>query len=114
MLGNLYYRMPPWPISFGDDELARRNLEIAYRLYPDALDTNFFYGDFLLDQDEFGQALFYLEKAEKAPIREPSKLSDEKLKEELRQLLKDAREKNTDRSSFFSRFLASLRGKSAQ
>lgn len=108
ILGNLYYRLPGWPISFGDDELARVNLETAIRLYPAALDSNFYYGDFLLEQGEFGKALIYLERADKAPIRPESRLSDLKLKDELRQSLKDAREKNTDRSNFFSQLLTRM------
>ena len=108
ILGNLYYRMPGWPLSFGDNKLARANLETAIRLYPDALDTNFYYGDFLLEQGEFTKAMIYLEKAEKAPVRPGSQLSDLKLKEELKQSLKDAREKNTDRTNFFSRLLARM------
>jgi tetratricopeptide (TPR) repeat protein len=109
MLGNLYYRLPGWPLSFGDNKLARQYLETALRHFPDNLDTNFFLGDFLLEQGEFDKALMYLEKAEKAPVSEDARLSDLKLKQELGQALKDAREKNTARASFFSRFLASLK-----
>jgi len=109
ILGNLYYRLPGWPISFGDNELARRHLETALRFFPDALDTNYFYGDFLLEQGDFRNALIHLEKAEKAPVRDDARLSDLQLKQELKQALKDARERNLDRSSFFSRFLAIFR-----
>lgn len=108
ILGNLYYRLPGWPISFGDDNLARANLETSIRLFPAALDGNFYYGDFLLEQGEFSKALIYLEKADKAPIRTESNLSDLKLKDELRQSLKDAREQNADRSNFFSRLLTRM------
>jgi len=109
MLGNLYYRLPGWPLSFGDDNLARQYLETALRHYPNELDTNYFYGDFLLEQGEFDKALVFLEKADKAPVRADARLSDLKLKQELGQALKDAREKNTRRASFFSRFLAALK-----
>jgi tetratricopeptide (TPR) repeat protein len=111
MLGNLYYRLPGWPLSFGDDHLARQYLETALRHFPNELDTNYFYGDFLLDQGQFEQALIYLEKAENAPVRPDSRLSDLKLKQELKPALKDAREKNTARASFFSRFLSSLKNR---
>ena len=106
ILGNLYYRLPGWPISFGDNKLARANLETAIRLFPDELDTNYFYGDFLLQEGKFQEALPHLEKADKAPVREDSRLSDLKLKEELKTALKDARERNARRASFFSQFLA--------
>lgn len=113
VLGNLYYRLPGWPISYGDDDQARQYFEAAIKLYPESLDTNYFYGDFLMDQGEFGKALYYLEKADKAPVRAQSSLSDLKLKSELKQLLKDARERNTNRDSFFSNLLPSFSGESA-
>jgi len=106
ILGNLYYRLPGWPISFGDNKLARVNLETAIRLFPDELDTNYFYGDFLLEQGEFHRALPYLEKADRAPVRGHSRLSDLKLKEELKQALKDAREQHSKRANYFSQFLS--------
>lgn len=104
-LGNLYYRLPGWPISYGDDDLARHYLEAALRLFPDGLDTNYFYADFLMGQGEFRQAIPYLEKADKAPIRAQSRLSDLKLKEELKYRLKAAQEQNDDGGDFFSRLL---------
>lgn len=106
ILGNLYYRLPGWPLSFGDDELARKYLGKALELFPDELDTNYFYGDFLLDQGDFTNALRYLEKADKATVRPDSRLSDLKLKQELKQALVDARARNTGRSGFFSQFLS--------
>lgn len=112
ILGNLYYRLPGWPISFGDNKLARVNLETAIRLFPDELDTNYFYGDFLLEQGEFQRALPYLEKADRAPVRDHSRLSDLKLKEELKQALKDAREQHSKRANFFSQFLSIFQKKS--
>ena len=108
ILGNLYFRLPGWPLSYGDDELARRNLEMGLRLYPDNLDTNYYYGDFLMEQGEFKLALQYFEKAEKAVVRPDSVLSDRKLKTELVDALKDARDGNLGRSSFFSRFLKTI------
>ncbi len=107
-LGNLYYRLPGWPISYGDDDQARQYLEAALKLYPDTLDANYFYGDFLLGQGEYQRALAYLEKADRAPIRPHARLSDLKLKEELQQALKDAREQNEDREDFFGRLLPSF------
>ena len=104
-LGNLYYRLPGWPISYGDDDQARQYLETALKLFPDALDTNYFYGDFLTGQGEFRQALPYLEKANKVPVRPESLLSDLKLKEELKHRLKIAQEQNDDQGDFFSSLL---------
>jgi tetratricopeptide (TPR) repeat protein len=113
ILGNLYYRLPGWPISFGDDERARHYLEKALKRYPDQLDTNYFYGDFLLDQGQFEQALPYLEKADKLPLRPDTRLSDLKLKHELAQALRDARQKNAARTNFFSKFLSAFSKKTS-
>lgn len=111
-LGNLYYRLPRWPISYGDDDRARQYLETALKLFPDELDTNYFYGDFLMGQGEFRQAIPYLEKAEKAPIRGQSRLSDLKLKAELKYRLKAAQEHNDEGGDFFSRLLPNLEDES--
>ncbi len=99
-LGNLYYRLPGWPISYGNDNLARQYLEAALRLFPEGLDTNYFYGDFLMGQGECRQAIPYLEKADKSPIRPQSRLSDLNPKEELKHRLKAAREGNEDGGIF--------------
>lgn len=108
ILGNLYYRLPGWPLSFGDNKVARSYLETAIRLYPDGLDTNYFYGDFLLDEGDATAALPYLEKAERAPVRESSRLSDLKLKEELKVSLKSAREGKAESQGFYNQFLNAI------
>ncbi|MEN9681261.1 MAG: hypothetical protein RLZZ627_1154 [Pseudomonadota bacterium] len=108
ILGNLYYRLPGWPLSFGDNKVARSYLETAIRLYPDGLDTNYFYGDFLLDEGDATAALPYLEKAERAPVRESSRLSDLKLKEELKVSLKSAREGKAESPGFYNQFLNAI------
>ena len=108
ILGNLYYRLPGWPISFGDNKVARSYLETAIRLYPDGLDTNYFYGDFLLDEGDAAAALPYLEKADKAPVRAASRLSDMKLKEELKVSLKSAREGKGESQGFYNQFLNAI------
>ena len=108
ILGNLYYRLPGWPLSFGDNRIAKSYLETAVRLYPRGLDSNFFYGDFLLEESSPAAALPYLEKAEAAPIRKDSRLSDMKLKEELRVSMKLARGDKVDTQGFYNQFLNAL------
>lgn len=101
-LGNLYYRLPGWPISFGDDEQARKYLEAAVKLYPDGLDANYFFGDYWLNEDKFEEAASYLEKAEKAPIRPEHQLSDTMIKKEIDKALKAAKKHDNGRDDFFS------------
>ncbi len=55
-LGTLYYRVPGFPVAFGDNKKARAYLEKGMALNPDGLDSNYFYGDFLLEQGEYAKA----------------------------------------------------------
>jgi tetratricopeptide (TPR) repeat protein len=55
-LGVLYYRVPGFPIGFGDKTKARHLLEEAVRNAPNGLDANYFYGDFLYGQHEYPRA----------------------------------------------------------
>jgi Tfp pilus assembly protein PilF len=52
----LYYRVPGFPIGFGDTAKARQLLEQAVKLAPTGLDAWYFYGDFLYDQKEYSKA----------------------------------------------------------
>lgn len=55
-LGVLYYRVPGFPIGFGDKERARQLLEQAVKLAPTGLDAWYFYGDFLFEQKDYSKA----------------------------------------------------------
>jgi tetratricopeptide (TPR) repeat protein len=55
-LGVLYSRVPGFPIAFGDKAKARTLLQEAIKYAPDALDANYFYGDFLYSQHEYPAA----------------------------------------------------------
>ncbi|MBW7472044.1 tetratricopeptide repeat protein [Marinobacter sp. F4218] len=86
-LGSLYYQVPGWPLGFGDDDKARKYLEKALAINPDGIDPNFFYGDFLREQDQPEQARRYLEKVLEAPSRPGRELADTGRRDEARQLL---------------------------
>ena len=68
-LGSLYYKVPSWPIGFGDKKKAKAYLEKALLLNPDGIDPNFFYADYLSERGEYKQAIQYYEKALAAPPR---------------------------------------------
>lgn len=107
-LGNLYRRLPGWPVLYGDRKLARHYFESGVKLYPDAIDTNYFYGDYLLEEGETDHARVYLDKASHAPIRPSLKISDEQLKKETDQALADLATGKSTRSDFFSLFTPSF------
>lgn len=86
-LGTLYHRVPGFPIGFGSDKKAREYLEKAVAINPDGIDSNYFYGDFLLDEDEDAAARRHLEKALQAPPRPDRETADEGRRREVRALL---------------------------
>lgn len=83
-LGALYYQAPGWPIAFGNDKKARKMLEKAVRLNSKGIDSNYFYGDFLLQQKEYQAAKVALEKALAAPDRPDRALADVGRRAEIR------------------------------
>lgn len=107
-LGNLYRRLPGWPVLYGDKALARQYFEHAVKLYPDAIDSNYFLGEFLLDQGDYDGALPYLEKSSRAPIRPSLRVSDEKLREENAEAMANARDHKPSPSDFFGLFTPSF------
>lgn len=86
-LGNLYHQVPGWPISFGDDDDAKKLLEKSLTLNPNGLDSNYFYGEFMYDEGEYKLANEYLMKAKSAPLRESRPLADQYRQEEVLALL---------------------------
>lgn len=92
-LGSLYYQVPGWPIGFGDDEKAETYLKKALAINPDGIDPNYFYGDFMLEEGNYQQAIKYLEKAAAAPPRPGRPLADKGRQAEVQQKLQQAREK---------------------
>lgn len=86
-LGSLYYKVPGWPIGFGDKKKARDYLEKALKLNPDGIDPNYFYGDFLQEQGEYPKAAEYLQKALNAPARPGREDADQGRRAEVLQLL---------------------------
>lgn len=92
-LGSLYYQVPGWPIGFGDDEKAETYLKKAIAMNPDGIDPNYFYGDFMLEEDNYAEAVKYLEKAAAAPPRPGRPLADKGRQAEVREKLQQARKK---------------------
>ena len=92
-LGTLYYKVPGFPLGFGDDDKAQELLRKALELNPDGIDPNYFYGEFLYEAGEYPQALQYLEKAARAPDRPGRERADQGRRAEVAALVAKVRAK---------------------
>jgi tetratricopeptide (TPR) repeat protein len=86
-LGVLYYKVPGWPVGFGDKTKARELLQKALAINPKGIDPNFFYAEYLVETRHADQAVPYLEKALQAPARPGRQLADQGRREEAKALL---------------------------
>lgn len=86
-LGVLYYKVPGWPVGFGDKAKARELLQKALAINPAGIDPNFFYGEYLVETKHPDQAIAYLERALQAPDRPGRQVADTGRREEARALL---------------------------
>jgi tetratricopeptide (TPR) repeat protein len=92
-LGSLYFRVPGWPIGFGDKKKGREYLEKALQLNPTGIDSNYFYADYLRAQGEYSQAVTYYQKALQAPARAGREDADAGRKQEVEEGLRLAQSK---------------------
>lgn len=92
-LGSLYFRVPGWPIGFGDKKKGREYLEKALQLNPTGIDSNYFYADFLRAQGDYSQAVTYYQKALQAPARPGREDADAGRKQEIEEGLRLAQSK---------------------
>jgi len=92
-LGTLYFKVPGWPVGFGDDEKAEELLLKALTLNPNGIDPNYFYGDFLFNQKRYEEAEKALLKAQAAPSRPNRPLADAGRQAEIKLALLKVQEK---------------------
>ena len=86
-LGVLYYKVPGWPLGFGDKAKARELLQKALAINPAGIDANYFYGEYLVEAGQRADAIPYLERALTAPARAGRQVADDGRRTEARQLL---------------------------
>ncbi len=101
-LGSLYYQVPSWPVGFGDDAEAEKQLKQALQINPTGIDPNFFYGDFLLQDDRYDEAKTYLERALQAPARPGRELADAGRRQEIKAALAKITEKRNSKGRQFN------------
>lgn len=92
-LGALYYKVPGWPIGFGDDDKAADFLQKALALNPDGMDPNYFMGELMYEQGQYGQSLQHLQKALAAPARPDRLVADAGRRAEINTLVTKVRDK---------------------
>lgn len=105
-LGTLYYMVPKWPVSFGDDDAAKQMLETALKINPNSIDANYFYGEFLMLHNKPNDAAAYFEKATVAPVRPEQLYADNQLKAEAKLALQNTQKRKIsgEKSIFLSLF----------
>ncbi|MDN3575232.1 hypothetical protein QWZ03_00395 [Chitinimonas viridis] len=86
-LGVLYYKVPGWPIAFGDDQKALALLKRGLAANPDGIDSNYFYAEYLLEQGDKAGARQYLTKARMAVPRPGRESADRGRQGEIASLL---------------------------
>lgn len=86
-LGVLYYKVPGWPLGFGDKAKAGELLRKALAVNPKGIDPNFFYAEYLVETRHADEAAPYLEQALQAPPRPGRQIADTGRREEARALL---------------------------
>ncbi|SFG16771.1 Tetratricopeptide repeat-containing protein [Novosphingobium sp. CF614] len=89
-LGVLYHKVPGSPLAWGDNDRAVKLLKQALAIDPNGLDTNYFYGEYLLDQGDKAGAQTYLQKALRAPHDAGRPVWDAGRRREVRDLLAKA------------------------
>jgi tetratricopeptide (TPR) repeat protein len=92
-LGTLYYKVPGFPLGFGDRQKAEELLGKALKINPDGIDPNYFYGELLYEQGRYREALEHLERAARAQPRPGRELADRGRHAEIRALADKTRAK---------------------
>jgi tetratricopeptide (TPR) repeat protein len=92
-LGTLYYQVPPFPIGFGDKDLAKTFLTKSIQLNPNGIDSNYFYASYLFEEKLYKEALDRLIIASNAKPRVGRELADKGRRADIEKLILKAQEK---------------------
>jgi tetratricopeptide (TPR) repeat protein len=86
-LAVLYYKVPGWPLGFGDKDKAGELLRKALAINPQGIDPNYFYAEYLVEIGRPDEAVVYLERALSAPARPGRQIADAGRRAEAAELL---------------------------
>ena len=98
-LGTLYFKVPGWPLGFGNDKKAVQFLKKALEMNPNGIDPNYFYADYLRENKDFESAEEYLLKAQNAAPRANRPVADSGRQQEISAALVEVRKKLQHSSS---------------
>jgi tetratricopeptide (TPR) repeat protein len=111
-LGSLYHMVPGWPIAFGNDDKAQQSLLIALKISPNGIDSNYFYGEYLLSQGQNNKASHYFQRALQAPVRQQQLFADSQLQAQAALGLENATSRKVSGiKNFFTNLLNSTSAK---
>ncbi len=86
-LGTLYHSVPGWPVGFGNEGKAEELMLKAVTLNPEGIDTNYFYGTYLMDNKRYQEAQDYLTRAQHAAPRPNRPVADAGRQQEIAEAL---------------------------
>lgn len=89
-LGALYSKVPGGFVGFGDKDLAMEYFEKALQVDAGNIDNNYFFGEFLIEQEQYDKAADMLRRALDAPTVAERPLFDSGRRKEIRELLDEA------------------------
>jgi tetratricopeptide (TPR) repeat protein len=96
-LGVLYSKVPGWPVGFGSDKKALQFLEKGLAKNPDGIDANYFYAEFMFEEEEdYRKAKQHLLKAMQAAPRPDRLNADEGRHQEITRLMAQVDAELTD------------------
>lgn len=75
-LGELYAQAPGFPLAFGDRRRAEQYLMRGVACDPLGVETNLYYGDFLVSEGRYREAVVVLSRALQAPPRPGREIGD--------------------------------------
>jgi tetratricopeptide (TPR) repeat protein len=92
-LGVLYYRVPGFPLGWGDTSKARKLLQEAVTNAPNGRDAHYFYADFLYEQGDYQEAKKVLLQGLNLPSHPERPVWDKYFPQVMRSLLDKIRDK---------------------